>query len=234
MSYILTIDSATDNFSVGLVREGAETAEIFCRKPRTQLMNMAPSLNFMYSMYGISFRDTELIAVTSGPGSFTGLRLALTTAKTIAQTEGIPVCGVNTIDAVAAGLPPSSQTAAVILDARRGELFTAFYRLQPFQRLGGYRAVTPEVFIREAPEGEMLITGNGLERYGSMMEKHLPEARLLPRAFWYPRACGIAALAQNIGGTADYESLEPFYMRKAEAEETWERKQQCRNSETTA
>ncbi|HVP58771.1 MAG TPA: tRNA (adenosine(37)-N6)-threonylcarbamoyltransferase complex dimerization subunit type 1 TsaB, partial [bacterium] len=132
---------------------------------------------------GLGVSDLEGIAVSLGPGSFTGLRVGLALAKGLAVGAGLALAGVPTLDAIAEGLREAEGMVVVVRDARRGEVYFAAYRagVGGLARLGPYRALAPEAVAAElAQEGALLgserpivVAGDGLARYGDIFRRAL-------------------------------------------------------------
>ena len=168
--------------------------------------------------------DLDLIAVSLGPGSFTGLRVGIVTAKTLAYATQCPVVGIHVADALALqslkSLPPSSDLdqLSIGLDIGRGEVLTYEYELQPTQFRGNHEGVIlqPTAWISGLVDGQ-LVTGSGL--------RHLDEdnkSRLILPTQQAPTAVSVAILglvefARN--GGCDFWKLEPIYSRPSTAEE---------------
>ena len=223
---ILTIDSALDTFCAAVSEDDRVLCETFCRRPRAQLRCLARAVDDTLATAGVGKSDVNLVGVTKGPGSFTGIRLAETTAMTCAQILSAPVSAICTLDAVQASLPCSGSRTAVAFDARRGEIFSAVYLNG--ERLTGYEALSPEGFVEFAlNNGVESVAGNALERYGEMIRSGLPGATIYPDYFWYPHGNGMAALSLDLfkkGEATPYSGVPQFYMRLPEAEEARERR----------
>lgn len=229
---ILTIDSATDTVCVSIYKDGDILCETSLLRPRSQLKFLALAISDSISMSGIDKNEIDLVAVTNGPGSFTGLRLSLTAAKTIAQVLDKKMAEINTLDAIAIMLSPFSKYTVSALDARRNEIFACIYEnSQGVQtKISDYKAYTKEEFVdclSELPKNEFILTGNALDRYGEFIKNALPSVKFACKTFWYPKGIGIAKLAEIIyseSKTKKYMDVSAFYMRKSEAEETRDRK----------
>jgi tRNA threonylcarbamoyladenosine biosynthesis protein TsaB len=168
------------------------------------------------------------VAVSLGPGSFTGLRIGLGTAKGMCFGAGLPLAGVPSLDAMAETACPWDGTIVAMRDARRGEIYTAVYcsAAGDVERLTDYRAMEPEAVGREigdlARQGKTLVTGDALKRYGELLRGVLPgEVVFLPSERWMPSPSVVAGIGARLfkeGKTLDVGSSEPLYLRPSEAE----------------
>jgi tRNA threonylcarbamoyladenosine biosynthesis protein TsaB len=193
---ILAFDTATDVATSALVSDGEVLGERTSRA-----VTVLEDVDALLRQAGAHTRELEGIAVGIGPGSFTGVRIGLATARGLALALGVPVAGVSTLDALAAGAPG----ALPVVDARRGEVFV----LQDEPRVLASDAV------QTAPG--TLCVGSGAVRYRSVLEAAGAEVppdedeRHLPRARFH------AQLAQGFGPA---EAVEPMYLRVPDADKT--------------
>lgn len=193
---ILAFDTATDVATSALVDDGEVLGE---RASRAQ--TLLEDVDALLRQGGARPADLEALAVGVGPGSFTGVRVGLATARGLALALGVPVAGVSTLAALAAGAPG----ATPVIDARRKEVFV----LQ-----GEPRVLAPgEVEL----EPGTVCVGNGAVRYRQVLEAagaEIPpdgDERHLPRARFH------AALARDFGPA---EEVEPLYLRVPDADRT--------------
>jgi len=219
---ILTIDSSTDLFSASIIRDESVAGEFSYERPRCQLIHLLPSILELIRISGTARESLNLVAVTSGPGSFTGLRLGLSTAKTIAQILNIPVVGLNTLDTISRNASHLTGTICVAQDARKGELFCAFYGHEG-HNISGHLTLTPDDLIerlRHAGDCSYL-TGNGIKHYGERISHEMDAPPcFLPPWFWYPRPGGMLPLIREAcesGRLLKYFELEAFYQRAPDA-----------------
>ncbi|RYD03251.1 hypothetical protein N752_20685 [Desulforamulus aquiferis] len=127
--YILGIEAATPVASVAVVGGGGMIlSERLVNNRRTHSINLLPMIKAVIEEAGIKKEQINGVAVSSGPGSFTGLRIGLTTAKTLALTWGVPVVGVSTLEALALPVVSSGQLICPILNARKNEVYTSIFR----------------------------------------------------------------------------------------------------------
>jgi len=199
-------------------------AESTVNLPSTHSERLMPSLNRLLQEASLSIRDVQGIALALGPGSFTGLRIGVSTVKGLAYALKVPVVGVSSLDALAQNLRYSSLQVCPVLDARKKEVYSALFRGDGEGRLekrSEDRVLPPEDLAAEIDE-KTLFLGNGLETYGELFERKLgAKAILAPPEFSLPRAVNVARLSldkfQN-GRTLDVFSFTPVYLRRSEAE----------------
>jgi tRNA threonylcarbamoyladenosine biosynthesis protein TsaB len=161
-------------------------------------------------------RELGGLAVAVGPGSFTGLRIAVSTVKGLALALDLPIAAVPTLDAMAAALPWAALPVCPVLDARKGEVYASLYRWDggAMQREWEYLALSPEALAARLSE-PVIVAGDGAPSIQSPYARRLPPPRRLPSP-----ACvatlGLERLRR--GDTVDAASLAPLYLRPSEAE----------------
>jgi tRNA threonylcarbamoyladenosine biosynthesis protein TsaB len=193
----LAFDTATESASCALVRDG----EVLGERP-SQAVRILHDIDEVLAASGIEPAELDGIVVGTGPGSYTGLRMGLVTARTLALSLGIPVAGVSTLDALAAG----SAGARPVVDARRGEIFTLV--------AGEYACLRPDSF--EVDAGELAV-GDGAVRYREILER---AGAIVPpdeSPVHVPWARHHAFVAEGFGPP---EAAEPIYLRVPDAERT--------------
>ena len=192
---ILAFDTATETATSALVESDEVLGERSSRAVR-----ILEDVDSLLTDAGREAAELDGLAVGTGPGSYTGLRIGLVTARTLAFALGVPVAGVSTLDALAAGSPG----ATPVLDARRGEIFAL---------VGGVpRCLVPEDL---AVESGKTYVGDGAVRYRSLLE---PRGGLVPpddAAVHVPHARLHAMLAGEFGPA---EHARPIYLRVPDAD----------------
>ena len=161
-------------------------------------------------------RDLGGLAVAVGPGSFTGLRIAISTVKGLALALGLPIAAVPTLDAMAAALPWAALPVCPVLDARKGEVYACCYRWDgaAMRREWDYLALSPEALGQRLTE-PVLLVGDGAAGIRSPFARVVPPPRRLPS----PACVGALGLERlQRGETVTAAALAPLYLRPSEAE----------------
>ncbi|MEX0717396.1 MAG: tRNA (adenosine(37)-N6)-threonylcarbamoyltransferase complex dimerization subunit type 1 TsaB [Planctomycetaceae bacterium] len=169
---------------------------------------------------GIEPDDLDAIAVSIGPGSFTGLRVGVVCAKTLAYSVGCPLAAVDTFRAVAAHSPEDIVRVQVVSDAQRGELYLGRYerRGDEWERHGEIVIIDGDEWLASLGADDV-VSGPAVAKYPMPLADR---CRVLESAFREPRAATIARLGRRQverGDIADAATLEPFYLRRSAAEE---------------
>ena len=161
-------------------------------------------------------RDLAGLAVAVGPGSFTGLRIAISTVKGLALALDVPIAPVPTLDAMAAALPWAALPVCPVLDARKHEVYASLYRWDgaAMRREWDYLALAPEALAARLTEPTLLI-GDGAPHVVSSFARAVPPPRRLPS----PACVGALGLERlRRGETVTPAALAPLYLRPSEAE----------------
>lgn len=201
-------------------------AEINVQTGNTHSERLMPQIRELFRLAGAKAEQVAAVAVSIGPGSFTGLRIGLATAKTLAYVWNTPIIGVPTLEALAYGCPGGF--VAPLLDAQKGRVYHSLYQWSDdrLEEIWPVSIAPAEQVFRDltgldctvAVIGEAAIEHAGLAA---------GEVRLAPTQFLMPRAASVACLGAkkwHQGLSVPAEQLNPLYVRRAEAEELWERR----------
>ena len=226
---VLAIETATPVASAAVVDASGVRAETVTRTPMHHLEWLVPAVEEMLRRVGLRPADIEGLAVSCGPGGFTGLRIGIATASAWAQTRDLPLLGVGTLEALAR-VPGAPGLVAPALDAHRGEIAWALYDLEPdgagtclIPPLVG----PPDSIVSQlaAHAGPILLVGDALPRYGDALLRGLgARARAAPQTL-HPRAATVGLLARPrllAGERTVPGALLPVYGRRPVA---WPRKE---------
>lgn len=219
----LGIDCATWTASVGVERRGAVLAESSRRVSGSHAAHLLDLIEATLDQAQLCLEDIDLIAVSLGPGSFTGLRIALSTAKGLAMTTGAALVGVSTLEALATVAAPRGGRICPVLDARKGEVYAAHFAAagDRVTRLFDDCAVAPRDLAAVVGGAPCTLVGDAVDVYRSLWAEILPVATLLPFSEVFPSGATVARLGVETlrdEGPAEVARLEPRYCRKSEAE----------------
>ncbi|MDY4919534.1 MAG: tRNA (adenosine(37)-N6)-threonylcarbamoyltransferase complex dimerization subunit type 1 TsaB [Phascolarctobacterium sp.] len=226
----LAIDTATKVCTVALCRDEEILAEYTINMGMTHSEGLLPQLEQLLARTGVAKEEIELLAVSMGPGSFTGLRIGLATAEAMAYAWQCCLHGVDTLKALAYNLPLEGVVLSPVLDAQKGNYYQALYewRAGELVELAPVAVVNrDELLERIALQGTPALLLGECKR---LAKAELPSwVKLAPEALRMPRASSVAlAAVHDFDAEADKKifGLEPYYIRRSEAEELWEKRQQ--------
>lgn len=235
---ILALDTSTAACSVAVLDGDAVRAELTLEVPRAHSTRLMPLVQQAIEESGLKRSDLELIAVGVGPGSFTGLRIGIATAKGLALGLGIPAVGVSSLKAIALGTGAQLGLVVPMLDAKRERLFTAAYapgtedpatwvELLPVQHttVSELAAQLAELRAGLRHSWQFVTTaGDGALPYSAKLE--LGDAlRVAPAGLRLPRASAVGRVGLSefrAGASTDPDALAAVYLRPTEAERLWE------------
>lgn len=194
----------------------------------SHLQNLTPQIRQVLCDAGVSIDDLSAIAVANGPGSFTGIRIGVSTTRALSQVKGIPCIPVSSLEALAMRADAGNAVICPILDARRSQVYGAGYRNgEEVIKAGPY---TIDEFMEAAAGYDALyMMGDGVDTCGEKIrEIRAGGVDFAPEAIRYQRAEEVAVIGAGklaAGGTVTFDKLEPEYMRMAEAERKLRAKQ---------
>jgi tRNA threonylcarbamoyladenosine biosynthesis protein TsaB len=231
---ILAVETSTRTGALALLEAGVVVAESRVNITVTHGERLLAAIDGMLRAARWQLADLTAFAVAIGPGSFTGLRIGLSTVKGLAFATGRPVVGVPTLDGLAWSLPFCAYPVCPMLDARKNEVYAAVYRTSDgrLEGLEPARAVAPAALaeeLRRSMEGPIVFLGDGVEPFAPVLTDILGgRARLAPAALRLPSAATVGELggwALARGDATDAAGLVPLYLRPSEAELARERQQ---------
>jgi tRNA threonylcarbamoyladenosine biosynthesis protein TsaB len=228
---LLALDTSTAQVSVAFGDGGSVLGSVQLAGGRRHAEQLAPAIAYLRDECGVSLDRLAAIAVGTGPGLFTGLRVGVTTAKVMAQALRIPVVGVPSLDLVSYPLRHSGRTIIAVLDARRREVFAARYQPVPggVQRVSDYAVHVPAELVAELmaepdehPHG-LLLAGDGIARFPDEFAA-LEHAEIAGPEFAAPSVAALVALATARAEREEFEQpgdLRSLYLRQSDAEIAW-------------
>ncbi|GAB4157897.1 MAG: tRNA (adenosine(37)-N6)-threonylcarbamoyltransferase complex dimerization subunit type 1 TsaB [Planctomycetaceae bacterium] len=228
VSLILGIETSGVSGSIALqTGEKRIDARTLSQGGRRHAQSLLKEIDELFRKHSLKPRDCTAVAVSQGPGSFTGLRVGIVCAKTWAYATNGQLAAVDTFLAVAENSPADVNKVFVVENAQRGDLFVGRYRRNVnghFERTGEIEIVPAQSWIAEL-NAKATVSGPGLDKY---REQISDKCRTLDAASCQPSASQIVKLgAKQLaeGKATDFWEVEPFYLRKSAAEEKWEARQ---------
>lgn len=215
---ILGIDSSAVTAGCALYENGKIIAEQFLNNGHTHSETMLPMVESMLNNAGVTLADLDCIAVTAGPGSFTGLRIGIAAVKGMAVGAKKPCIAVSTLEAVAYNFMGFDCVVCACMDARCGQVYNALFKAEGgiVSRLCEDRAIRAEELSRELSgiDGKIILAGDGAELMDNFTEH---KYELAPYPLRYQRGSGVcfAAVGRN---TISAAALMPTYLRLPQAE----------------
>ena len=219
---VLAIDTSGPVCGVCILSDGAVRYEAAAMNKLTHSTNLMPMVDTALAASGLALKDMDRIAVVTGPGSFTGVRIGVSTAKALAHGAGKPCVAVDALEAMAAGIAGFDGVICPIQDARAGQVYgAAFSAGMPPERLMGDIPLKLEEYVAaiQAFGDHFLFLGDGMPVHRAKLQAMLGDAAVFAapqHAFLRPAA--VAALGAVATEEADYYTLMPMYLRAPSAE----------------
>lgn len=224
---LLAIDTATSQVSVAFGREGRVLGEVRIDGGRRHAEQLAPAIKYLAAELGLEVNALAAVAVGTGPGLYTGLRVGVTTARTMAQSLAIPIVGISSLDLVAYPWRTTHRRVVAVLDARRREVFSAQYWPVPggLQRDGEYTVGSPGALAADlvARGDDVLLVGDGALEYADSFSGLDRVERVGPSAA-APSATALVELACARLEREEFttpDRVVPLYLRQSDAQIAW-------------
>ncbi|MBL8830305.1 MAG: tRNA (adenosine(37)-N6)-threonylcarbamoyltransferase complex dimerization subunit type 1 TsaB, partial [Planctomycetaceae bacterium] len=205
-------------------------AQITLDPQRRSAQTLAPAMRELLVQAGWQPAMVDVVGVAVGPGSFTGLRVGVTTAKTFAYAVGCRVVAINTLDVIAEQAQPQvpleMSRLSVVIDAQRGDVFARLYERGAVDT---WQPVSPAAIQshdawRASLGSSTAVSGPALEKLAPSLS---PEVIVMPRELWSPEAVTVGRLAARCASREQFDDvwqLAPLYMRRSAAEDVFDRK----------
>jgi tRNA threonylcarbamoyladenosine biosynthesis protein TsaB len=224
---LLAVDTATPQVSVALGEDGRVRGDVRLAEGRRHAEQLAPAIAYLCEQTGVRLEALDALAVGVGPGLFTGLRVGVTTVKVMAQALAVGVVAVPSLDLIAYPLRHARRVVAVVVDARRREVFHATYRpvVGGVERVSEYTVgPAPQIASALAAAGDdVILAGDGVDPYWSDFAS-LDCAEVAGPDFDSPSAAALVELATRRVARGDLEvpdAVRPLYLRESDAALAW-------------
>ena len=228
---ILSFDTSTKAASVALLKENELVGEVFINDKRTHSQKLMPMVESLFNLADITMDEIDLLAVCVGPGSFTGLRIAMATVKAMAHAKDIKIVAVDSLESLAFNVCDSEKKIIPVLDAQGKKLYTASYRASEgsVERIDEIEVIEIEGLLKRIEESseKVIVLGEGVDKIG---ERVLSEKIEVPSPDKnISKASSVACIAKEkyekgIDIHSCYDIV-PMYIRKSQAEMQYEEKQ---------
>lgn len=228
---ILALDSSASPASAALLEDGKILSEFYINTKQTHSQTLMPMVEAVLRLSAKTLDDVDCLAVSAGPGSFTGVRIGVSCVKGLAMARNIPCAGVSTLRAMAENARGMDGIVCAVMDARCGQVYNALFRVEngEIERLCADRALPiSELYVECKAYGDkLLLVGDG----AALCHKTFSAfgARLLQPQQQFQRASGVALAAQEqlcAGQTVTPDALMPIYLRLPQAERELKKKQE--------
>ena len=222
---ILALETSAKSVSAAVVENATVLCSAYQNTGLTHSRTLMPLVDGMLRAADLTCADMGLVAVSHGPGSFTGLRIGVSAAKGLAWTLEVPCCGVSTLLAMAQNLRHTDATVICAMDARRSQVYNAVFRAEKGQlhRLCEDRAIGLSQLAEElkADNRDKIVVGDGAQLCCTFLQQQGIDCRMAPAGLVMQNAVGVALAAEELaveGKTVSAHELVPVYLRLSQAE----------------
>lgn len=221
---ILAMDTSSLTATVAVLTDEKLLGEFSVSNKLTHSQTIMPMTDTLLKTASMKIKDIDVFAVSIGPGSFTGLRIGMATAKTFAQALDKPIIGVSSLEAIAQNFSFTHSVICPILDARRNEVYNALYKSG--KEIISPRALHIDELLNELKDESVIFAGDGVLIH---KDKILQNANwcAAPQHLLLPKASSLAYAALKRAQNNDFDdlyNLDPIYLRKSQAEREREEK----------
>ncbi|TQS75222.1 tRNA (adenosine(37)-N6)-threonylcarbamoyltransferase complex dimerization subunit type 1 TsaB [Ornithinibacillus gellani] len=223
--YILAIDTSNQVLGVSILKENEIIGEFITNLPKNHSVRLMPAIERLMKEVNVTPKQLERIVVAKGPGSYTGVRIGLTTAKTLAWTLGIPIVGVSSLQVLAYQGRFFPASICPFFDARRGLVFTGLYQWNgtALELVADEKNLEMEAWLIELAEKkeQVLFLSPDIDIHREQIQKIMGNLAVIPEGPFHYANPSHLALAGSQMDTANVHQLTPNYLRMAEAEANW-------------
>ncbi|HYT30037.1 MAG TPA: tRNA (adenosine(37)-N6)-threonylcarbamoyltransferase complex dimerization subunit type 1 TsaB [Actinomycetota bacterium] len=231
---VLGIETSTQQTSVALGTERGAVATMSLAAERAGHELVAPAIQQLLAWSGASLDRVAGVAVGLGPGLFTGMRVGIATAKTLAQVLRVPIVGMASLDILAFDARYARRLVCAAIDAKRGEVFFAFYRPVPggVARESGFEVASPQHVAGELESRaeDILVVGTAALTYRHELQEAGSKVELASAERSYPAASALVQLAVPRFQREEFDrpsDVQSYYVRKSDAEIAWDQRRRA-------
>ncbi|MCI1974505.1 MAG: tRNA (adenosine(37)-N6)-threonylcarbamoyltransferase complex dimerization subunit type 1 TsaB [Limosilactobacillus sp.] len=225
---ILAIDTSNHPMSVAVVEDDQLLATETLNMVRNHSIYLMPAINKLFKLVKWQPEEVDRIVVAQGPGSYTGIRIAVSTAKVLADTLNKELVGVSSLEVLARNVVPTTKEVIVpFFDARRGNVFAGAYQWQDdklVNRIADQHLAMKDLLQQLAElKQPILLVGHLTDRIKKAMGEMPANVEIAPRPFAIPSTYQLALAGENAQPVSDIDSMVPHYLRITEAEANWQK-----------
>ncbi len=225
----LGIDTANQTLAVGVINDDRILGQVQINVKKNHSISLMPAIDQLFSAIQLTPDAVDRIVVSAGPGSYTGLRIGVTTAKTLAYTLNKELVGISSLKAIVANCVGIEGLIVPIFDARRKNVYSGIYR----QKDGVLETVLEDSHLslvelldqlnqRKGLDESILFVGEDCQKFSAELTEHVPEGKINKLAQWnIPNGATIAQVGATCEPVKDIQNFLPRYLKRVEAEEKW-------------
>lgn len=230
---ILAMDTSNQVLGIALLKDDQLIGEITTNIKKNHSVRLMPAIDQLMREVTMTPQDLDKIVVAKGPGSYTGVRIGLTTAKSMAWALDIPVVGVSSLEALAWQGRFYNAYICPFFDARRGLVYTGLYQMRHnnLDVVGDEKNVLMEDWLKELAKAQqdVLLLSPDIEKHQEMIQTYLGDRAMIPAGPFHMANPSHLAFAGSNKPSDSTHTLIPNYLRLAEAEANWLKKEQTKN-----
>lgn len=228
---ILAVDTSGNVCSAAVLRGERILSESYMDDKKTHSETIAPMADECLKRVGLSAANIDLFCCAIGPGSFTGLRIGTAMIKAFAHTSGKPAIGVNTLDALAYNLSGTGEIVCPVIDARRGDVYTATY--QNSARISDYCVLQLDAVLDELNGKRAVFVGDAALHFKDKILASSDAFRVAHSGVVLQRASSVGLVGYRMfqNGEGQQGDIQPFYLRETQAERVYAMKQKQANGD---
>lgn len=235
---ILSLDSATEAATCAVIEDNRLLGEITFNYKKQHSILMMPMIDKLLKNLKININSLDGFVVSKGPGSFTGLRIGVSTIKGLSQGTGKPFVSVSSLDALAYNLAYTDGTICPIIDALRNNVYTALYNFvdSKLQRVSDYMIISIDDLINTINEQNLKVCfiGDAVYKFKEELTNNIKGVNFAPAHLNVVKASSLGEIGLNLlnsGIKDDLYTFSPLYIRKSQAEREYEKKMESLASE---
>ena len=218
----LAFDTSSRTAAVAVLRDDTILYESIINTGLNHSEMLMPEIDYALRQVRIKISDINLFACTLGPGSFTGLRIGVSTLKGLILATGTPAAGVSSLAAVVLNLGTTSKLICSMIDAGRGQVYVAYFKYNDeniLQQISEEKAVNPQEIINNTDKNTLFV-GDGVIKYADIIKNIKSEVSIASDLQNYIRASAVGILGRKKFAEKDLldaSTLVPIYLRSADA-----------------